>query len=353
MELTDLGFDSWFHDKQEERHRPDLRVARVTAVDRDRYLVRSESGESHAELSGRLMFSTESAMDLPAVGDWALVQYHDSDSLAIIHDLLPRKSILRRKSPGKKVDYQVIASNIDVAFVVQSCEFDFNLRRLDRYLVMIREGRIKPMILLSKSDLISESDLQTRLGEIGQAGIGAETIALSNKTGSGLGDVQRALERGRTYCLLGSSGVGKTTLLNHLMGREAFETNEVREKDGKGRHTTARRELVVLDTGAMVIDNPGMRELGVIGVESGLDESFADILRLSERCRFRDCTHAKEKDCSVLEAIGTGELSKERYQSYLKLMRESEHHRMSYSEKRKKDRKFGQLIKSVMKHKRK
>jgi len=353
MELKDLGFDRWFQEQHEKLHRPEYCVARITAVDRERYLVRNKKTEVPAELAGRLRFSTESSIDFPAVGDWAFVQYHNSDTLAIIHSLFPRKSVLRRKSAGNKIEHQMIASNIDVAFIIQSCDFDFNLRRLERYLVMVNEGHIEPVLLLSKSDLISPHDLEQRISEIRQAGVSGRVFALSNITGFGLKQIQQALEKGRTYCLLGSSGVGKTTLLNHLMGREVFLTNTVREKDGKGRHTTARRQLIVLDNGAMLIDNPGMRELGIIGVSTGIDESFSDIRKLSKHCRFRNCTHTIETGCSILMAIESGELSEERYRSYLKLIRESEYHQMSYVEKREKDRKFGQFIKSVMKHKKK
>jgi ribosome biogenesis GTPase len=299
------------------------------------------------------VFSAESTTDFPVVGDWVFVQYFNSNSLAIIDGLFPRKSVLRRKTAGKKVEYQMIASNINVVFIVQSCDFNLNLRRLERYLVMVSDAHIEPVILLSKSDLISQKDLERRILEIRTAGIKCEIIAYSIETGSGFPQIRQVLEPGKTYCLLGSSGVGKTTLLNHLTGQGAFKTNLVREKDGKGRHTTARRQLVVLDQGAMLIDTPGMRELGNIGVDTGIDESFSDILDLSKGCRFNDCTHTSEVGCLVLEALQKGNLSEVRYQSYLKLMKESEHYQMSYVEKRKKDKKFGQFIKSVMKHNRK
>lgn len=353
MELLDLGFNGWFQQKLKEFEKPGDSVARITAVDKDHYLVRNETGEVLAELTGRLMFSAESSVDFPTVGDWAFVQYYNSNTFAIIEDLLPRKSVLRRKAAGKKVDYQMIASNIDVAFIMQSCDFNFNLRRLERYLVMVNDGNIEPMLLLSKSDLVSQEDLEQKILAVRSANFNGEIIAFSNETSSGLTQIQQVLKSGKTYCLLGSSGVGKTTLLNNLMGRDAFKTNLVREKDGKGKHTTTRRQLIVLEQGAMLIDTPGMRELANIGVSTGIDESFSDIFELSEECRFANCTHISEMGCSVLMALERGELSEGRYRSYLKLIKESEYHQMSYVEKRVKDRKFGQFIKSVMKDKKK
>jgi ribosome biogenesis GTPase len=353
MELADLGFDRWFQKKREELQTPDCGVARITRVDRDRYLVRNEENEVQAEPTGKLLFCADSSHDLPCVGDWVFVQYYNDGTLAIIHDLFSRKSFLRRKSAGKEVDYQMIASNIDIAFIMQSCDFNFNLRRMERYLVMVNDGHIEPIILLSKSDLVSTEDIENRISEIRQARIGARVIAFSNKTAIGLETVQRVLEKGKTYCLLGSSGVGKTTLLNHFLGHEVFETNPVREKDGRGRHTTARRQLTVLDNGALLIDTPGMRELGMIAVGASIDDSFSDIHELSKDCRFNDCTHTMEVGCAILMAVQSRGLSEERYQSYMKLMKESEFHQMSYVERRKKDRRFGRMIKTVMKQIRK
>jgi ribosome biogenesis GTPase len=353
MELNDLGFDNWFQQKRNELQKPEYGVARVTAVDRDRYLVRNEQNELQAELTGKLRFFFETSQDLPCVGDWAIVQYYNDGTLAIIHDLLPRKTFLRRKSAGKNVDYQMIASNIDGAFIMQSCDLNFNLRRLERYLVMANDGGVEPTVLLSKSDLVSAEELQKRITDIRGAHIEARVIAFSNVNSEGLESVQQALEKGKTYCLLGSSGVGKTTLLNHLLGRELFETGPVREKDGRGRHTTARRQLTILDNGALLIDTPGMREVGMLAVDASIDDSFSDIHELSGDCRFNDCTHTTETGCAILTAMESGGLSPERYKSYMKLRKESEFHQMSYVEKRKKDKQFGRMVKNAMKHIRK
>jgi ribosome biogenesis GTPase / thiamine phosphate phosphatase len=355
MNLSELGFDAWFQQKRDELSKPELNIARITAVDRERYLVRNEQHELQAEAAGKLLFTVDSSQDLPSVGDWALVQYYNEGTLAIIQDLLPRKSFLRRKTAGKKVDYQIIASNIDVALVMQSCDSNFNIRRMERYLVMVNDGHIEPMILLSKTDLISADELETKISAIRQAHINARVIAFSTMAEDGLQTLRQALDKGKTYCLLGSSGVGKTTLLNHLLGREEFETNSVREKDGRGRHTTTRRQLTLLENGALLIDTPGMRELGMIDVGAGIDESFSDIHELAMACRFKDCTHTAETGCAILKAVATGELDEERYRSYMKLMKESEFYQMSYSEKRQKDKQFGRMINVAMKqmHKRK
>lgn len=349
MKLEQLGFDDWFRETSRDVFQPGFAVARVTRVDRDRYLVRNERDEVQAEPTGKLLFSADSSQDLPCVGDWVMVQYHNDGALAIIHDVLARRTLLRRKSAGARVEYQMIASNIDVAFIMQSCDLNFNLRRIERYLVMAHEGRVEPVILLSKSDLISPEELDVRVSEIRDARINTRVVAFSNRTEDGLQTVRQAMQAGKTYCLIGSSGVGKTTLLNRLLGRDMFETQPVREKDGRGRHTTARRQLTILDNGALLVDTPGMRELGLIAVEDTIDQSFADIDELSRHCRFSDCSHSVELDCAVVGAVQRNELSLDRYRSYMKLMKESEFHKMTYAERRRKDKQFGRMIKNAMK----
>jgi ribosome biogenesis GTPase len=348
MELSELGFDYWFEEHAGSLLQPGHGIARVTAVDRGAFLVRDQHKEILAELSGKFRFSVQSGVDLPCVGDWVCVRHQTSDSPAIIHAVFPRKTFLRRKSPGKAVDFQMIAANIDVAFIVQSCHYDFNVRRLDRYLVMAAEGHIEPFILLSKSDLVGSDELAGMIERIRHAGVSAGILAISNTTGSGIDDFRRLLVPGRTFCLLGSSGVGKTTIINRLIGRDAFETKAV-SGTGEGVHTTARRHLFLLDQGAMLIDTPGMRELGLLGDGDGMNESFAEIRDLSLTCRFSNCTHTQEPGCAVLQSLKKGDLSEERYQSYLKLRKESAYYDLSYVEKRKKDKKFGRFFKSYKK----
>ena len=348
MELTALGFDDWFEQRSASLLQPGHSVARVTAVDRDAFLVRNQDGETHAELAGKLRFTVESAIDLPCVGDWVCVQRHASGGPAVIHRVVPRKTFLRRKRPGKTVGFQMIAANIDVAFIVQACGSDFNLARLDRYLVMANEGAIEPWIILTKTDLISPEQLEEAIGQVRQARGPNHILAVSNTTGAGLPEFRALLAPGATYCLLGSSGVGKTTLINRLVGRDAFATKAV-SGTGEGVHTTARRQLLLLDGGAMLIDTPGMREVGLLGTSDGLNDTFVEIREHSANCRFADCTHTGEPGCAVLLAVKEGILSEDRYQSYLKLKKETEYHDLSYFEKRRKDRSFGRFIKSAKK----
>jgi len=350
VELIELGLDSWFKDRAGEQCDSEQQVARVVAVDRGRFILRNERGEFPAKVTGKIVYSADSTVDYPCVGDWVCLQYRESENFASIHSVLERKSLLRRKTPGKDIEYQMIAANIDAAFIVQACHFDFNVNRLERYLVMANESHIEPRLVLTKTDLISPGELEQLITKIRSAGIRIEIIAISNVTGAGIDKLREAMHPGETYCLLGSSGVGKTTLINQLLGHNALKTSAVSET-GEGRHTTVRRQLIVLEQGAMLIDTPGMRELGIMEADEGVDLSFDDIQDLSMGCRFADCNHMTEPGCAVLKALEDGKLNEKHYRNYLKLKKESEFNESSYAEKRKKDKAFGRMVQSATRHK--
>jgi len=349
MDLPALGFDDWFGQRLRDDLTAVCRPARVSAVHRDGFVIIDGHGEVRAEVSGRMMFQADSALDYPVVGDWVQAQYVDGDSTAIIHAVLPRKSLLRRKTAGVNVDYQPLAANVDTALIVQSMDRDYNPRRLERYLVMVNQARVQPLVVLSKTDLVVPEELHLRRQEAGRLAPGANVVGLSNLAPGGLDEVRRALRPGRTYCLLGSSGVGKTALLNNLLGDDRFQTQAVRQADGKGRHTTTARQMSILDSGVIIIDTPGMRELGHLDVKAGLGETFGEIDALTKNCRFADCSHTVEKGCAVLAAVADGSISRERYDNYLKIAREAARHEMSLAERRRQDKDFGKMVKSVMK----
>ena len=350
MGLTELGLDPGLEGHVNDLVALDLSAARVTAVDRGRYLVHNGEGEVPAELTGKLLHLAGSSVDLPCVGDWVGVRYRDAGTQASIHCVLPRRSFLRRKAAGRDVEFQMIAANIDVALIVQSCHFDFNIPRIERYLVMARDGRIEPVVLLTKTDLVSPETLERLIAQIRLVGVGAPVFCLSNVTGEGVDQVRALMAPGKTYCLLGSSGVGKTTLINRLLGDGDLETGAV-SHTGEGRHTTTRRHLMRLANGALLIDMPGMRELGMLGADVGIEETFADVAALAGQCRFSDCTHDREPGCAVRAALERNDITEQHLRNYLKLRKESEFHDLSLSERRNKDKAFGRFMHHYKKHK--
>jgi len=349
--IKKLGFDKWFLNRIDPTKLMDQKIARVITVNKDSYAINNGEGDVPAELTGKLMFSADSALDYPATGDWVIARYYDNDTFAIISEIVSRKSVLKRKTSGKKIEFQLIATNIDIGLIVQSLDSNYNLRRLERYLVMVNESNIQPVVLLSKSDLLPDSEINDKVAEINAQIQGIRVIPFSNTDTASLIFVKELLVPWKTYCLLGSSGVGKTTLINNLLDKVRYKTHSVREKDGKGRHITTRRQLINLNNEAMIIDTPGMRELGNFDVSIGIHNTFDEIVTLSKQCRYNDCSHTQEEGCSILAALKDGIISQERYQNFVKLNKESAYYEMSYLEKKRKDKKFGKLIKDVMKNK--
>jgi len=346
--LKNLGWNEWFAKRAEILCSENSPVARVIAVDKDQYLLLNASGNFRGKLSGKFRHESHSSEQLPCVGDWLCVGKSAVDDFGLIHGILERKTILRRKAAGQSFDYQMIAANIDVVFIVQSCHYDFNLKRLERYLVMVAEGGAKSVILLTKTDLVAPNVLDDQVNYIRKAGVTDPVQPLSNVTKEGVEELYNLLTPGKTYCFIGSSGVGKSTIINGLLGQRRLATKNV-SRTGEGTHTTVRRELIVLDNGAMVIDNPGMREFGVLASDVAVDAGFANINLLARDCRFRDCTHTNELGCAVLKALKESQIYQAHFENFLKLRAESKFNQMSYVEKRKKDREFGKYIKNAKK----
>ena len=347
--LDKLGYDEWLELKSKEYLKDGFSIARIIEVNKNNYKVNDGQHDIFAELSGKFLFSIENSIDYPTVGDWVVVQCFDNYSLAIIHHILPRKSLLKRKDPGKAVEFQLIAANIDYAFIMQSVDSNFNLNRLERYFVMINESKIQPIVILSKTDLISEDKLSEINDRIERFNDKYLFLPISNVTDDGIETLKKELQSCKTYCLLGSSGVGKTTLLNKLLGEQRFDVSEVRGKDSKGRHTTVSRQLIRLESGSIFIDTPGMRELGNFAIDIGLDETFDEIVSFSNQCRFKDCTHIHEEGCAVKEAVEQGIIDEDRYNNFLNIQKESAYYQMSYLEKRKKDKSFSKMVKNYKK----
>lgn len=337
--LEKIGFTEQL--KQEALQYEHLYAARISSQHKDLYKVISENGELEAKVSGKMSFNAYDVADYPAVGDWVMIdRTSDENGIAIIHQLLTRKSMFERKAAGTANNRQIVAANIDIVFICMALNNDFNLRRLERYLAIAWDSLAIPVVVLTKADLCE--NLEQKLAEVSSVAIGIDVIPISFLTDDGLTQIKGLIDDGITAACIGSSGVGKSTLINRLIGYEVLQTSDIRDDD-KGRHTTTHRQLLILPDSGVIIDTPGMRELQIGGAD--LSSSFSDIEEFATQCRFNDCMHNTEPNCAVKEAITNGQLTQERLQSYRKLQRELTYQdlKAEQREKQKINNMFGSL----------
>ena len=315
--LESLGWSSFFAEAFAPHAAEGLVPGRVTREHRGLFRVQAEAGEYVAELAGRLRHEARGRAELPAVGDWVALRPDAQELRAVIQAVLPRRSRFARKMAGEEHDEQVAAANVDTVFLVSGLDHDFNLRRIERYLVMAWDSGARPVILLNKADLSADAEAARR--EVEAIAGGAPVHVVSVREGRGLDELAPYLRPRETVALLGSSGVGKSTLLNRLSGVEKQPTRAVRTSDSRGRHTTSHRQIFVLPSGALMVDTPGMRELQLWDAGGGLDATFEDVEALAAACRFGNCSHGTEPGCAVSAALARGTLDAARFTSYLKL----------------------------------
>lgn len=341
IDMKQYGLSEIF--EQSANYFPDMTVARILSQEKGIYRLVSVQGEKWGEISGRFHYDVQAKSEYPAVGDFVMVDWNKSGGNAVIHHILPRKSSFIRKAAGEKNEEQVVAANIDTVFLCMSLNHDFNLRRLERYLAIAWNSGAVPVIVLTKADLCT--DMESKILEVSSVAAGVDVLVTNAMEQDGYQQICPYITEGKTVALIGSSGVGKSTLINCLMGEKLLETNGLRNDD-KGRHTTTHRELILLPSGGMVIDTPGMRELGMWDAGDGIDQTFSDIETLAQGCRFRDCTHSgSEPGCAVQEAVRCGTLRPDRLRSWQKLMNENRYVEDTQSYLAEKKQKFKNIAK--------
>lgn len=349
MNLNTLGLSPAAQAFTEDENLNDFLLARVSAVHRDRYTLQDAERTYSAEITGNLRYSVQDSSELPAVGDWVKAIPSGEDS-AVILEVLERSSLLKRKAVNKFGESQSIAANLDQAFIVQAVGQDFNLNRLERYLAICNAAPISAILIISKVDLISKEELQSYIDKVKARHPELEVLGFSNFDPASIAQIAQKMQALKSYCILGSSGVGKSTLINALRADEQLKTQSISNSNQKGKHTTTHRELFILANGAIVIDTPGMREIGITDDASALEATFESIQEIAQNCKFSDCQHEGEKGCAIQAAIDSGELSEELYASFHKLKLEQEHYSTSLKEKRAKDKAQGKMFKAVKAH---
>ena len=349
MVLEDLGYT-----RENEAFRIDndlgsFEIGRISAEHKERYVVKTIDQEFDAEITGNLRYTADDRADYPAVGDWvAFLPFEDA--YGIIYHIFPRSTVLERQAVGKFGEKQIIAANIDYSLIIQSVDRDYNINRLERYLSISHVANIQPIVLLSKTDLIDEEILVELILGVKKKHPNVPVFPFSNIVQSGLDKIKNIFEKGKTFCFLGSSGVGKSTLINNLSGRKIMKTNEISQITKKGKHTTSHREMIILDSGAILIDTPGMREIGITDQE---DITFDEIGELARDCKYVDCSHQHEDSCAVLAALEDQRIDRFTYDNFLKMEREANRFQSTIAEKRKKDKKFGRMYKEAIKYRKK
>lgn len=350
MTLEDLGYTAELENYRKDQNLDTFGIGRVISEHRERYLVKTTEKECDGEIIGNLRYTASNRSDFPAVGDWVAISEYDVDKV-LIHAVLPRKTLLERQAVGKQGERQLIAANIDYAFIVQAVDRDFKINRIERYLTLCHTAKVKPLVVITKTDLINAAELAALIQKTKERLKDIPVFAISNEDQTGIEGLKGIIEKSKTYCLLGSSGVGKSTLLNNLLGKQVMNTGDISEHSHRGRHVTSHRELHILENGGILIDNPGMREVGITSAADGLQITFDEITALSKQCKFKNCTHISETGCAVLAAVESGTIDEASYENYLKMQREKDHFERSVAEKRKKDRDFGKMIRNFQKHK--
>lgn len=348
MKLEDIGYNEIIQKLRIDNNLIEFEIGRIISEHKERYIVKTEKGEFEAEITGNLRYSANSNEDFPAVRDWVAVTMYDSD-FAIINKIIPRVSIISRRAVGQFGETQVIATNIDYGFIVQAVDRDFNINRIERYLTICNSSKVTPVIVLTKTDLINDQTKSEYIERIHQRIKDVPVYAISNETQDGYESLLRIIEKGKTFCMLGSSGVGKSTLINNLSGTNIMKTGSISESTSKGRHITSHRELVLLENGGIFIDNPGMREVGIVDTAEGLETTFDIVFRLAQNCKFKDCTHTNETGCSVIEAIENGIIDRSVFENFQKMQREKTYFETSVLEKKKKEKIFGRIVKDYNK----
>lgn len=323
MDLKNIGFDDFFQKHLKNLNTEKFPIGRICAEYKENYKLFSECGELNANISGKFRNSCKTREDFPAVGDWIKFEYIKSENKAIIQEICPRKSKFSRKVAGIQTQEQIIASNVDFAFIVCALNYDFNLRRIERYLSLVWQSGATPVVILTKTDLCV--DVQSKILEVENIAFGVDIHAVSNVSKVGIEVLEKYFINNKTVVLLGSSGVGKSSLINNLVKEKIMKVNILRNSIDKGRHTTTHKQMILLPNGGLIIDTPGIRELQLWDAEDGISQTFSDIKKIAESCKFNDCTHTNEPDCEVRKAINKGLLDENRLENYLKMQKEQDY----------------------------